>query len=36
MENRNKKVIMGIVAKHINNNQSKINSLIRDEVKEVI
>ncbi len=30
MENKNKKVIIGIVAKHINNNQSKINSLIRD------
>ena len=25
MENRNKKVIIGIVAKHINNNQTKIN-----------
>lgn len=36
MENRNKKVIIGIVAKHINNNQSKINSLIRDEVKQAI
>ena len=30
MENTNKKIIIGIVAKHINNNQSKINSLIRD------
>ena len=36
MENRNKKVIIGIVAKHINNNQSKINSLIRDEIKQAI
>ena len=36
MENTNKKVIIGIVAKHINNNQSKINSLIRDEVKQAI
>lgn len=30
------KAIIGIVAKHINNNQSKINSLIRDEVKQAI
>lgn len=33
---KDKKVIIGIVAKHINIEQAKINSLIRDEVKQAI
>ena len=36
MERDNKKVIVGIVAKHIHVNQSKINSFIRDELKQAI
>ena len=36
MNEKNQKVIVGIVAKHTNINQSRINSLIRDEVKQAI
>ena len=36
MNEKNQKVIVGIVTKHTNINQSRINSLIRDEVKQAI